>query len=248
MKMESSSFFVDTHCHLDLYKNPTNIVEISTTKFIYTVAVTNAPWVFYFTKKVSRNSDYILPAIGFHPELISRNIARLHEMWPYIKDTKFVGEIGLDYSTIDENERKRQRIALSQILEKCDQLNNKILTVHSRRAEKDLIDAIGSSFSGKVILHWFSGPIKELKRAIEYGYYFSINSSMVNSENGKKIIARIPKERILTESDGPFVHLDNEIATPAAITYTVHRIASIVGNDFESTKVQIYNNFISLLK
>ncbi|MCM3181164.1 TatD family hydrolase [Cytobacillus horneckiae] len=63
---------------------------------------------------------------------------------------------------------------------------------------------MGSEFDGKVILHWFSGSLSDLNKAIDYGYFFSINNEMIKSVNGRKIIELLPLNRILLESDGPF--------------------------------------------
>ena len=54
------------------------------------------------------------------------------------------------------------------------------------------------------IFHWFSGPPKILDKIIEAGYYFSINPRMCLTAKGQSIIARIPLNRLLTETDGPF--------------------------------------------
>lgn len=57
----------------------------------------------------------------------------------------------------------------------------------------------------KAIFHWYSGSLSTLYKIVDLGYYFSINSAMVQSDNGKKIIAEIPKKQILTETDCPFI-------------------------------------------
>ena len=59
-------------------------------------------------------------------------------------------------------------------------------------------------FQGSVILHWYSGSIKELQVAIEREYYFSINHQMIRSNVGRNIINLIPMNKILIESDAPF--------------------------------------------
>lgn len=76
--------------------------------------------------------------------------------------------------------------------------------MHSRRAEKEVIDIIGADFNGKVILHWYSGNMSELNRAIRNNYYFSINGDMLTSKKGRDIVNKIPLDRILIESDAPF--------------------------------------------
>jgi TatD DNase family protein len=59
------------------------------------------------------------------------------------------------------------------------------------------------------IFHWYSGSISVLESISEYGYYFSINSAMTLSENGRKIISKIPKDLILTETDSPYIENSN---------------------------------------
>lgn len=55
-----------------------------------------------------------------------------------------------------------------------------------------------------MIFHWYSGAVGLISDIIEQGYYFSINEAMTLSKNGQAIIEKIPKERILTESDAPY--------------------------------------------
>ena len=55
-----------------------------------------------------------------------------------------------------------------------------------------------------MIFHWYSGPIKLIPDILAQGYYFSVNEAMTLSKNGRAIIDRIPRERMLTESDAPY--------------------------------------------
>ena len=56
----------------------------------------------------------------------------------------------------------------------------------------------------RIILHWYSSPLRDLNKALELGCYFSINHAMVKSTHGRRIIDAIPMDRILIESDAPF--------------------------------------------
>ncbi len=85
----------------------------------------------------------------------------------------------------------------------CAEEEDKILTIHSRRAAADIISMVGNSFQGTAILHWFTGAAKEVERAAAYGMYFSVNPAMVLSEKGRSLISAMPVDRVLTESDGP---------------------------------------------
>jgi TatD DNase family protein len=59
------------------------------------------------------------------------------------------------------------------------------------------------------IFHWYSGSLNVLRNIVNSGFFFSINSAMIQSDNGKKIIAEIPKELILTETDFPYIDNSN---------------------------------------
>ena len=116
-----------------------------------------------------------------------------------------IGEIGPDFSTPDLNNRKSQVKIFTEIVRICSEHKNKILSVHSRKVHKEVMDVL-KGFQGVVILHWYSGAVRELKIALERGYYFSINQQMVRSSSGKKIIDIIPIDRILIESDAPYTY------------------------------------------
>jgi TatD DNase family protein len=125
-----------------------------------------------------------------------------------------------------------------KIISSCNDAGNKVLTVHSRRAEKEVISIIGQAFSGKVILHWYSGGLKEIEQAIVNGFYFSINYAMTQSENGRKIIDHIPIERILLETDGPFIKVNHRPSTPLVVNLILNKVAIIK----QQTKMLIHIN------
>jgi TatD DNase family protein len=196
---------VDVHCHVDLFPVPFEFAKSIQQERVHTIAVTNAPSVFEHTERLASGNPYLHPAVGLHPELVATHEHELEAMWPFLDRTRFVGEIGLDYGTADPSVRARQRAVFSKILDRCARQTGKVITVHSRRAAADVVAAIGDKFPGCVILHWFSGSIRELHRATQGGLYFSVNAAMIESANGRRLIAEMPRERVLTESDGPFV-------------------------------------------
>lgn len=218
--------FVDAHCHVDLFPDPIAIARGVEEKRIHTIAVTNAPSVFEHTERLARGSVYLHPAVGLHPELVATHGAEVGKLVTLIPRTRFIGEIGLDYTTNDKELRLRQRAVFSKALEECAGARDKIITVHSRRAAADTIAAIGDRYPGRIILHWFSGSQRELERAIQFGFYFSINPAMISSTRGLELIRAMPRERILTESDGPFVTTKQGVATPQSSPATLAFLAN----------------------
>ena len=188
---------VDAHFHLDLFPDPAAMARGIEAARIHTIAVTNAPSVFFHTRALAEGCRFLHPAVGLHPELVAARAGEIESMWPLLQETRFVGEVGLDYVTKDETQRRLQRIVFARILERCAFLGNKVITVHSRRSAKDVIAAVGNAFRGKVILHWFSGTPAELDKAVAQGLYFSVNPAMTLSRSGQALIQRIPRERML---------------------------------------------------
>jgi TatD DNase family protein len=217
----------DTHFHLDLFENPKEIFDQIEKEKIYTIAVTNVPAVFDHTYSLVKESKYVRAGLGLHPELAFQQKHQLGLFLDLLDRTRYIGEIGLDNYNKTSADYSTQKHIFEQIIFACNAAGKKILTVHSRRAEKDVISIIGPDFSGKVILHWYSGSSKEIERALSYGFYFSINYAMTQSENGKKIINHIPIERILLETDGPFIKVGNKPSTPLITSLILREVVSI---------------------
>jgi TatD DNase family protein len=111
------------------------------------MSVTNAPSVFEGTERLTSRSRFVRAALGLHPELAAERAAELPLRWDLLGRTRNVGEIGLDYVTGIMNERVLQRRVFEQIVSRCNDAGEKVLTVHSRRAESDVLD----------VLHGFRG-------------------------------------------------------------------------------------------
>lgn len=236
---------IDTHFHLDLFPDPAKVARQIEAQKIHTIAVTNAPSVFTYTFTLAAQFKYIYAAIGLHPELAVQRERELVQMWEWLDKTRYVGEIGLDYVTTDETNRQIQRRVFSKILERSA-TGNKILTIHSRRSAKDVISTIGDHYPGKIILHWFSDSFQEMERAAGFGFFFSVNSAMARSKKGRDIVARIPIERLLTETDAPFIQLGNRLGFSSNMEDTIRAIAEIRGLEVAVLQKQIRTTFLNL--
>ena len=102
------------------------------------------------------------------------------------------------------------------------------MSVHSRRAAKAVLDRLEAVPTvGLPILHWFSGTIREMERAGALGCWFSVGPAMLRSEKGRALTARMPKDRILTESDGPFAQIGDRPALPWDAAIAQQELASL---------------------
>jgi len=241
-----TNYLYDTHCHLDLFKNQDDIIRDIEKSKIYTIAVTNLPLLF---RKLHDNlsSKYIRPALGFHPELILQYKHHIPQMWDLLNEVRYIGEVGLDFKT--GNEFKELQVSFfKELIERCNKLGNKILTIHSRQSASEITSIIGASFNGKIIMHWYSGNKTTLKQAINNGYHFSINYSMVKSNSGKELIKMIPLERLLLESDAPFIKYKKEPFTPMDIKKIVKELSTLLSIDYNRMSAILWSNFKTLIK
>ena len=83
------------------------------------------------------------------------------------------------------------------------------------------------------ILHWYSGPLKHIEAALAAGLWFSVNLAMLRSRNGQRIVAALPRERVLTETDGPYLKLGAEPAEPRDIPAVVRGLGRAWGEGVE---------------
>lgn len=243
----SDSILVDAHCHIDLFPHPAQVVTDAERRRIHVIAVTNAPSVFFHTRNLAQGTQFLHPAIGLHPELVKSHAHELQLMWKQLPETRFVGEIGLDYVTTDTENRQLQKQVFAEILQKCADSRDKVLSIHSRRSATDVIKMVGADFPGTIILHWFSGTNRELEQAIRFGFFFSVNPSMVSSKSGQNLIQRMPPEFVLTETDAPFVRVQNGPAFPHHVEDAIRGIADIWGRPQDDVRAQIERTFLKII-
>lgn len=236
---------LDTHCHLDQYEDPLAVAKDCERKKIFVIAVTNFPGMFEEASHFLEGFEYVKPALGFHPLLANEYRHDLKRVKNLIEHTKYIGEIGLDFSQVGKSSQVTQIESFKFILG-CLKGNKKFLSLHSRGAEAVILDIMEEFQVEGAVLHWYSGSIKNLERAISLNYFFSINPAMINSSNGKKIIERIPKNRILTETDGPFVKVNGKPAQPQNVELIHNYLANMWHQDLEEVSEQIRYNFESV--
>lgn len=244
MKLDNIKY-VDSHCHLDLYKNYDEVIADAKKKNVLIVAVTNLPSIYSQEIKLI-NDDNVIVALGLHPQLVNEHKGQLGLFLDLLPKAKFIGEIGLDYQMAKGQDDQRE--IFGKILTESSKYKNKILSIHSRRSSEDVVKMVGSNFPGHIILHWYSGSNSTLRKALSNGYFFSINSAMLNSASGKSIIDLLPLDRILTETDAPFVNINNKVAMPSDVAIVIEYLAKVHGKNEQEVSDHIKNNFVKMLE
>jgi TatD DNase family protein len=150
-----------------------------------------------------------------HPQIAHERYGELPLFDRIVRETRYVGEVGLDGSPELRQHFHIQVTVFDHILHACDRVGGRIISVHSKRAATAVLDRLEQlPGAGTAVLHWFSGSVRELERAISLGCWFSVGPAMLVSQRGRTLAARMPHDRVLTESDGPFAQLTGVSAMP----------------------------------
>lgn len=238
---------VDFHCHLDLFDDYTALFSHCESNRIVTLAVTTTPSAWPRNRELAAEGKFVVPALGIHPQLVGSRPKDMETFERYLPETRFVGEVGLDGSTQYRNSLAAQKDVFGRILDRCAQVGGRILSVHSLRAVRPVLELVRERLPaerGCVVLHWFTGTSADLHAAIDLGCYFSVNVAMLSST--KSIVAGIPKERLLTESDGPFLRIHGRQSRPHDVSATVAMLARIHDLEIQATRELVFNNLLKL--
>lgn len=238
---------IDFHCHLDLYPNPQAVAQEAARRGAYVVSVTTTPSAFEGTRKLAPPDSRIRTALGLHPEIAVERESELGLFEELLDQTNYVGEVGLDGSKPHRSTLDRQGEILSEILSMCARAGGKTLSLHSRGATGLLLDVLECEpLAGTPVLHWFSGTERETERAAEMGCWFSIGVPMLRSERGRRSIAKMPLNRILPETDGPFGTIDDRPSYPWEAMDVASHLVPVLALDHTSITNQLVGNFRKL--
>lgn len=231
---------IDTHCHFDIMDNPFEYINRCEHNKLITIGMTNLPSHFKMGINHVRKYKYIRLALGLHPLLANEHEKEYNKFKQLINETSYIGEIGLDFSREGFSTRDMQIKSFEFVLDTIKE-EKKILNLHTRRAEKETLEMLNTKGEFNAIFHWYSGSVGVLDNIIDSGYYLSVNSAMLSSENGKRIIHKIPKELILTETDAPYIAKSNI----GKVHNYLSKLWDITPIEVEKT---ITNNFKALLQ
>lgn len=215
---------IDTHCHIDLYTNPRKVLQDCIKADITVLAMTNLPSHFEMGHPHFQSLRKIRLALGMHPLMADSHKREFGLFLKNIDKTSYIGEIGLDFSKEGISTKDIQIDTFSKILKEVSGLK-KILSIHSRKAEKEVLNLLIKNNIKSAIFHWYSGGLTLIDTIVEAGYFFSVNPAMIKSASGRKIIAKIPKEFILTETDGPFIYEKKKPLNPGEISSVTSYLA-----------------------
>ena len=194
----------DAHVHLDFMANAEQVASDAYSADIALFANTVTPdgWAAARARFIDFENVHV--GWGMHPWWVDDASASTLPSIP--EDVRFVGEVGLDFSRRHEETRDAQIEVFQTIANACAEQGGKIISIHSVHAARetlDILESCGALESCTCLLHWYTGPSDQMKRAIVAGCYFSVGPRMVATAKGREYVKAIPDKQILLETDAP---------------------------------------------
>jgi TatD DNase family protein len=221
---------IDTHAHLDACAEPADelLARAREAGVDRIVSVGSGLDSCRETLAIAGRHYGVFAALGIHPHQAAEpDATRVDELRELLADEHAVavGETGLDFYR-DYAPRERQRELFERQLELAAELG-KTVVVHTRAASEDTAAAL-EPFAGTVVLHCFSAP-ELLPVALERGYFLSFagNVTYPKAEELREAARAVPGERLLAETDSPYLSPQPRRGRPNEPANVVHTIAAL---------------------
>jgi TatD DNase family protein len=238
---------IDFHCHLDLYPDPRGVARACAERGLYVLSVTTTPSAWTGTLALADGATRIRTALGLHPQLAHQRKGELPLFEKLIDQTRYVGEIGLDGAPEFKRHWEDQLYVFTTALGICQSAGGRIMSLHSRRAATAVLNVLEIiPGAGLPIMHWFSGSARELARAVDMGCWFSVGPGMLRGEKGRDLAKRMPQDRVLTESDGPFAQIDGRAVWPWEAALAIKELGALWGMSPPAVEGQLAANLTRL--
>ena len=245
----------DTHCHLNdenLLQNVDEIIENAHKVGVNRFLVVGWDKESSLTAiKLAEQYDGVYAAIGFHPEnIFDATDEDFEETMKFIDHPKVVavGEIGLDYHwTKDPIKRELQKEWFIKQIDFANE-HHKPISIHNREAFLDCLQILKEhrpQYSG--VMHCYSGSVELLKDVLDLGLYIGLDGPLtfLNAKTPKEVCEVVPLERLLVETDCPYLSphpLRGTVNEPKNIVLITDEITRIKGLSKKHILDVIYQN------
>lgn len=228
--------YFDTHAHLnfpDYDKDRAEIIKNSLNGGVFMINVGTDIKESKKVIEISEKYDGVYSAVGLHPlHVDDEDFFRLNEEYRILIENKKVvaiGETGLDYKYTKNSPqtKEKQKSVFRKHINLAGEFNLPLI-LHCRMAHRDLLDILKEEKNQKGVIHCFSGNLKEAEEYLSMNFYLGINGIIFKMNLGK-VIKNIPLERMVLETDCPFLspREDQKRNEPLFVKDIAEKIAEI---------------------
>ena len=230
---------IDSHCHLDhepLLSNLNEVIKRSKDVGIKKLlTISTSVESFLRIKEIIKKDEIIYGTIGIHPHETEKNSISSDQIVKYFNENKKiigVGETGLDFY-YNNSDKKKQISSFKKHIDAAIQLNTPII-VHSRNAENETLKIFNEYKDEKlkILMHCFTGTKKFAEELMSFNTIFSASGIITfkNSTELQNTFKSIPIEKILIETDSPFlapVPMRGKKNEPSFLAFTAEKLGEI---------------------
>lgn len=252
---------LDSHCHLDdssIYKDRERIVKEAKEAGVSLMITIGCD--LESSKRaieIAHEFEGVYAAIGFHPQNLE-NVSddALEEIRKMASDKKVVaiGEIGLDYHWFKEkSEHDDQKVWFNKQIDLANELHLPI-SIHARDATEDTYEVlVNNPPKYGAVLHCYSGSTEMMDKFDKLGLYYGFDGPITykNSVTPKENVKRCPIDKILTETDSPYLTptpFRGTLNEPKHIKEILQEMADLRGVSINEMEIAVENNFKRLFK
>lgn len=254
--MENKKLLIDTHAHVNFndFKNDSKeVVERALDGGVWMINVGAYGDASEKAIEIAKEYDNgVYAAVGQHPG--TKEEFNYDYFLNLAKHEKVVGigECGLEYFHIkDERAWQKQKEIFAKHIELAKEIN-KPLIIHCRNAHEDLLKILHLEAelpSG--VMHFFTGNLEQAKKYVDLGFYISFSGVITFVKEYEEVVRQIPLEKILVETDCPFVApvpCRGKRNEPQYVKYVAQKIAEIRGLSFDEVSEQTTKNAKNLFR
>ncbi|HQR60614.1 MAG TPA: TatD family hydrolase [Methylophilaceae bacterium] len=250
---------VDSHCHLNFPDLAGNLPAVLDTMHgngvAYALCVGVTLQEFPAVLAIAEQHANIFASVGVHPDYEDESEVSVEQLVSLAVHPRVVaiGETGLDYYRLQgdlEWQRARFRTHICAAI-----AAQKPLIIHTRSAAEDTLRIMREEGAERIggVMHCFTESLKVAEQAIALGFYISFSGILTfkNATALKDVARRIPLERILVETDSPYlapVPYRGKTNQPAYVKYVAEEIATLRGITPEAVAAATTHNFFELFK
>ena len=204
--------FIDTHCHLDILESTPEetIIEAKQAGVQRMVTIAVDEPSLDFVSSTVQELPSVYGSVGFHPHDASKLTKSLLQKIRQLAEEQHkliaIGEIGLDYHYMNSPAEIQQQ-AFRKQLQLAVELNLPVI-LHSREAETDTLNILQEfPVPSHGVAHSFTSSIEMARTLVDMGWYLGINGIVTfkNAEDLRKVVRWLPLDRLLLETDSPFL-------------------------------------------
>lgn len=244
---------IDIHAHLDMVSKNEIKKIINNAKSKGIEKIISCSTSFESNKKnleLAEKFEEIEAAIGLYPlNAIELNEEELEKAFDFfeknIDKSIAIGEVGLDLKYSKNNEEfEKQKKVFERFID-FGKKYDKPLIIHSRYAQRQVIEMLTEKNAEKVILHGFTESEKLMDFAYKKNWFISVGMNLLENEQVKSNVHQFPLSNTFLETDSP-IKFNGEEVTPAKIKDIIEKMSNIKSISAKEVEIQIEENYLKL--